>query len=76
MATWHNGETIQSDKLNAIENAITAASELSKDEVELIANKVENMEGLSVNERNKYPSVNALLAYIDDNLQDATYKQY
>jgi len=76
---WTNGEKIWSDKLSDIENEITDATELTKDQVELIANKVQSMEGMdatSTDARNKYPSANALLAYINNNLQDATYKQY
>lgn len=77
--SWSNGDALEASKLNVIERAITDASELTEDQMELIANKVQSMEGMdatSTDARNKYPSANALLAYINNNLKDATYKSY
>lgn len=77
--TWTSEDKIWSDKLNDIENAIVDDTWYSRDKVELIANKVQSMEEMtatSTDASKKYPSINALLIYIDNNLQDATYKQY
>lgn len=74
---WKNNDLLEHIKLNKIENFITSATELSRDEVQLLANKVQDLEAVSNTDASyKYPSVNALLTYIDNNLQDATYKQY
>lgn len=67
---WLNGEALDEIRLNHIENGLTNAEKLSRSEREVFDNKVDTLESASY-DSNKYPSVAAVLAYINKDLRNA-----
>jgi len=72
---WLNGEALDEVRLNHIENGLANAGKLSRSEREVFDNKVDTLEGASYNSV-QYPSVAAVLAYINKDLRNADNISY